>query len=56
MREKPAYKITIHTWFRLAENKTMRKGMSGQVNRIVRIMWPSAERSLAAGEKNSLPR
>ncbi len=29
----------------------MRKGMSGQVNRIIRIMRPSAERPLAAGEK-----
>jgi hypothetical protein len=30
----------------------MRKGTSGQVNRIDRIMRPLAERPLAAGEKN----
>jgi hypothetical protein len=30
----------------------MRKGTSGQVNGIARMMWPSAERHLAAGEKN----
>jgi hypothetical protein len=32
-------------------NKIRLIGTSGQVNRIVRIMRPSAERPLAAGEK-----
>ena len=55
MREKPAYRTTMHIWLRVAKNLAMRKGMSGQVSRIVWIMRPSAEMPLAAGEKNLYP-
>ncbi len=51
MREKPTYRTTIHIWLRFPKNLAMRKGMSGQVNRIAKIMRPSAERPLAVGEK-----
>jgi hypothetical protein len=34
-------------------NKIRLIGTNGQVNRMIRIMRPSAEKPLAAGEKNS---